>query len=69
MKEIHTRYGVGYSVWATEAEIRHWGGVVVVSREESGWQVEGIVNFVPTMISFFNVKFADMVPRQGIRSP
>ena len=25
---IHTCQGEGYSVWATEADIRHWGGNV-----------------------------------------
>ena len=27
-------------------------GVVVVRREDSGWQVEGIVKFFPNMASF-----------------
>ena len=49
---IHARQGEGYSVWAKEAESRHWGGVAVVWREEAGWQVKGIINFGPNLASF-----------------
>ena len=51
-KGIHTSYGAGHVVWEMEAESRHWGVVVVVWREEAGWQVEGIVNFGPNMAIF-----------------
>ena len=49
---IHTRYGAGYLLWATEAEIRHQGRMAVIWREEVGWQIEGMVNFGPNMVSF-----------------
>ena len=29
-KGIHTRYGVGYAVWETEADSRHWGIFAVI---------------------------------------
>ena len=32
-KGIHMRYGEGYIVWATEAESRQWGVVMVFWRE------------------------------------
>ena len=41
-KGIHTRNGTGYIVWATEAEIRHWEGVMVVWRAVKGSQEGGI---------------------------
>ena len=50
---IHARQGEGYSIWATWAEIKHRGGIEVVWRDEAGWQVEGIANFVPNTASFF----------------
>ena len=34
---IHTRYGAGYAIWATEAESRYRGGVAVVWSEATGW--------------------------------
>ena len=46
------RYGEGYIVWATEAESRQWGLVMVFWREEVRWQVEGIVNFGLNVVSF-----------------
>ena len=36
---IHARQGAGCAIWATEAEIRHQGGIEVVRRKESRWQV------------------------------
>ena len=50
--KIHTRYGSGYLVWSTEAEIHHFRGGAVVWQEEAGWQVEGVVNFGPNVVSF-----------------
>ena len=49
---IHTRKSLGYKVWATEAEIRHRGGIAIVWREEEGWKVEVVTNFGPNMVSF-----------------
>ena len=49
---IRARQGEGYSIWAIEAEIRHWGGMEVLWREDAGWKVERIVNFGPRMESF-----------------
>ena len=46
------RQGAGYAVWASEAEIRHRGGIELFWREEAGWKVEGIVNFGPDVASF-----------------
>ena len=51
-KGIHTRHGVGYDVWETETESRHQVGVSVVCRDEKGWQVEGTVNFGPSVVIF-----------------
>ena len=34
---IHARQEVGYSVWVTEVESRHRGGISVVWREDAGW--------------------------------
>ena len=51
-KGIHTRYGVGYAIWETQAEIRNRFGVAVVWRDKSGWKVEGISNYSPNMVSF-----------------
>ena len=39
MQGIHTRNGVGYNVWETEAESRHWGGSS--SSLESGEGIAG----------------------------
>ena len=49
---IHTRYGAGYTVWETEVESSHRGGVTVVWREEAGLQVEVVANFGQNMVSF-----------------
>ena len=51
-KGIHMRYGSGYTVCATQSEIRHQGGVAVAWREKAGWQVEGIANYGPNVVSF-----------------
>ena len=48
---IHERQGEGYSVWGTEAESRHRGGIELVWREDAGWQMEGITNFGPNVES------------------
>ena len=37
--------GLGYTIWATHIDSRHWGRVAVAWRERAGWQVEGIVNY------------------------
>ena len=52
MEGVYARQGAGYTVCILEAEGRHWGVIPVVWREEAGYQVEGIVNFVPKMVSF-----------------
>ena len=49
---IHERQGEGYYVWATEAERRHRGRILVVWREDTSCKVEGIVNFGPNVESF-----------------
>ena len=51
-KGIHTCYGAGYSVRETQAESRHMGGAEVVWIEKVGWQVEGIANYGPNVVSF-----------------
>ena len=48
---IHMRYGAGYSVLVTHAEIIHWGGVAAVWMEKAGWQVEGIANYGPSVVT------------------
>ena len=50
---IHARQGAGYAVWEIEAGSRHQGVIALVWREDSGLQVDGIVNFGPNMASFF----------------
>ena len=35
-KGIHRSYSSGYKVWATDAEIRHRGGISIAWREEEG---------------------------------
>ena len=49
---IHVQRRPGYTVWETEAEIRHRGGISIVwsNAEEQG--VEGVRNFGPNVISF-----------------
>ena len=49
---MQTLYGVGYLLWATEGESRHHGGIAVIWQEEAGWQIKGMVNFGPNMVSF-----------------
>ena len=34
---IHVQQGERYSVWATEADIRHQGGISIVLRKDAGW--------------------------------
>ena len=48
---IHMRYGLVCSIWSTEAERLHRGGIAVVWKEEVGWQVERTVNFGPNVVS------------------
>ena len=52
MQGIHTRHGVGYNVWATEAESHNRGGVEVVWIVTKGWQVEKTDSFSPNMVIF-----------------
>ena len=52
VKGIHMHYRLGYKVWATEAEIRHRGGISMIWREEAGWQVEDAMIFGPNVVSF-----------------
>ena len=49
---INTHYVAGYSVLEKEAESCHHGGIVVLWREEVGWQVEGMSNFGPNLVRF-----------------
>ena len=49
---IHIQFSSGYKLWATEAEIRHRGGIAIVWREEEVWEVEGARIFGPNVVSF-----------------
>ena len=49
---IHTRYSLGYKVWATEADSRHRVRIAIVWREELVSQVEGTMRFGMNMVSF-----------------
>ena len=49
---IHMRYGAGYTIWVTNSYSRHQGGFIVTWREKTGWQVEGIANYGPNVLSF-----------------
>ena len=49
---VHTQQNPGYTVWATEEESRHQGGVSVVWRDAEGWGFEGVWNFGPNVVSF-----------------
>ena len=42
----------GYTIWATEAERQHIGGIAIVCRDAEGWVVEGVRNFGPNVVSF-----------------
>ena len=46
---IHMCYGSGYLVWETEVDSRHWGGGW---KQEAVWQVEGVENYGPDVVSF-----------------
>ena len=50
---IHARQGEGYSIWEIEAEIIHWGGIADFWGEDTGWQVEGIINYGRNVASLF----------------
>ena len=49
---INMRRCSGYTVWATEAESQHRGGITIVWRDAEGWRVEGVRNFGPNVVSF-----------------
>ena len=49
---IHMRRSSGYTVWETEVESRHQGGIVIVWREADVWGVEGVRSFGPNVVSF-----------------
>ena len=49
---IHTRRSSGYTIWVTEADSRHQGGIAIVWRDVEGWGVEGVRNFGPNVASF-----------------
>ena len=49
---IITRLSLGYTVWATEAESQHRGGIAIVWRDAEGWGVGGVRNFGPNMVGF-----------------
>ena len=49
---IHACHRVRYAIWATMAESRHLGLILVVWKENTGWQLEGIVNLGPNVASF-----------------
>ena len=34
-RKIHTRYSVGYKIWATESDSSHRGGINIVWQEEA----------------------------------
>ena len=48
---IQVRKGEGYFICMTEAESSHRGEILVLWREDAGWQVQGIVNFSPNVAS------------------
>ena len=48
----YTRVRRGLIGMGTEAESCHHGGIVVAWIEAAGWQVEGMSNFGPNLVSF-----------------
>ena len=48
---IHTRYGLGCSSWEIEAGRCQQGEDVVVIQKEEIWQVKGMENFGPNVVS------------------
>ena len=51
---IHTRRSSGNTVWVTEAEGQHRGGIAIVWRDAELWGVDGVWNFGPNMVSFIS---------------
>lgn len=49
---IYTRESLGYRVMATNATSRHQGGVALVCRQATGWQVESEQCFGPNTVGF-----------------
>ena len=52
MEGIYTWKSAGYFVLATEAEIRHWGGITVSWLREKGRQLKGMNNYGPNVVRF-----------------
>ena len=49
---IRMRYSAGYKVWLTNLESRHRVRIIIVCREEAGWQIEGVANYGPNLVIF-----------------
>ena len=43
---------MGYKVWETEVENRHWGDITIVWIGEEGWQVKGAKIFGTNVVIF-----------------
>ena len=52
MNLVEGVYISGYSVWATEVDIRHQGGIAVMWQREEEGKPEGMINYGPNMVSF-----------------
>ena len=52
MQVIHNHNGVGYNVWAMEADTPHLGGVAVVWRAAKRWQLDFMASFGHNVVSF-----------------
>jgi hypothetical protein len=66
---IHTRWSSGYQVYATEARSCHQGGVALVFRESSFWQIESVIKHGPNVISCELVTGRRRVPIVGVYIP
>ena len=42
----------GYSIWGTEAESRHQGGIDVAWQRDKGWQHGWMMNYGLNIVSF-----------------
>ena len=66
---IHTRWSSGYHVVATEARSEHQGGVALVYRDSSHWQIELVCKHGPNVISCELVTGPKRVPLVGVYIP
>ena len=67
---IHTNHGAWYNVSATEAESWHCGGgVALVWREATGWQVDNTARFGPNVVSFLLTSGARLWYVGGLYAP